>query len=198
MENICMYGYARCSTKEQNEGRQVNALRAFGVPEQNIVVEKMSGKNFDRPLYTNLVKTLKNHDTLVIKSVDRLGRDYKDVIENWRIITREVGAHIVVLDFPILDTRQTNLNLTGEFIAEIVLQILSYLSEMEFSQIKQRQAEGIATAKAKGVKFGRKPKERPSIYEETVDRWQRHEISAREASRQLGISHSTFLRWVKE
>jgi len=198
MDNFCMYGYARCSTKEQNEGRQVNALLAFGVPEKNIVVEKMSGKNFDRPLYCELLKTLKTSDTLVLKSVDRLGRDYRDVIENWRIVTKEIGAHVVVLDFPILDTRQTDLNLTGAFIAELVLQILGYLSEMEFSQLKQRQLEGIAVAKSKGVKFGRQPKERPPIYEDLREQWWSMEISAREASRQLGISHSTFLKWVKE
>lgn len=198
MNDVCMYGYARCSTKEQNEGRQVVALQEFGVPEKNIVVEKVSGKNFDRPLYCELIKSLKPRDVLVIKSVDRLGRDYNDVIENWRMITREMGAHIVVLDFPVLDTRQNKLNLTGAFIADLVLQILSYMSEMEFSQIRQRQAEGIAAAKANGTKFGRKPKERPSSFENVHDRWQRNEISAREASRQLGISHSTFLTWVKD
>ena len=196
MEKGCLYGYARCSTKEQCEDRQVIALRAFGVPEHCIVVEKMSGQNFKRPLYCDLIKTLKPSDTLVVKSVDRLGRSYDDVIDNWRIITREIGAHIVVLDFPILDTRQSELNLTGAFIADLVLQILSYFSEMEFSQIRQRQAEGIAAAKAKGTKFGRVPKERPSQYEDLREKWRRNEISAREASRRLGISHSTFLSWV--
>jgi len=196
MDKGSLYGYARCSTKEQNEDRQVIALLEYGVPKQSIVVEKMSGKNFKRPLYCDLIKTLKPSDTLVVKSVDRLGRSYDDVIDNWRIITREIGAHIVVLDFPILDTRQSELNLTGAFIADLVLQILSYFSEMEFSQIRQRQAEGIAAAKAKGTRFGRTPKERPEQYVELREQWKQGQISAREASRQLGISHSTFLSWV--
>ena len=196
MEKGSLYGYARCSTKEQNEDRQVIALLEYGVPMQSIVVEKMSGKNFKRPPYCDLIKTLKPSDTLVVKSVDRLGRCYDDVIDNWRIITREIGAHIVVLDFPILDTRQSELNLTGSFIADLVLQILSYFSEMEFSQIRQRQAEGIAAAKAKGTRFGRTPKERPEQYNVLREKWKQGGISAREASRQLGISHSTFLSWV--
>ena len=168
------------------------------MPEKNIVVETMSGKDFKRPLYRKLVKKLKPGDTLILKSVDRLGRNYKEIIEEWRYITKEKEAALVVLDMPILDTRQKELNVTGTFIADMVLQILSYMAEMERTFNKQRQAEGIAAAKAKGTKFGREPKLRTELYEELRDCWYRDEISAREAGRMLGISHTTFLIWVRK
>lgn len=191
------YGYARVSTKEQNEERQLLALREFGIGEKNIYVDKQSGKDFERPQYKKLLKKLKPDDTLVIKSIDRLGRNYDEILEQWRIITKEKKAAIVVLDMPLLDTRQSR-DLTGTLIADIVLQLLSYVAQTEREFIRQRQAEGIAAAKARGVQFGRKPMERPPEYEETKALWQKGEISAREAGRRLGISHRTFLLWVTE
>lgn len=149
------YGYARVSTKEQNEQRQLIALQEFGVAEQNVFVDKQSGKDFERPNYRKLIKKLKPDDTLVIKSIDRLGRNYEEILEQWRIITKERGTAIVVLDMPLLDTRK-NRDLTGTLIADIVLQLLSYVAQTEREFIRQRQAEGIAAAKAQGVQFGRR------------------------------------------
>lgn len=191
------YGYARVSTKEQNEERQLLALREFGIDEKMIFVDKQSGKDFERPKYKKLLKKLKPGDTLVIKSIDRLGRNYDEILEQWRIITKEKRAAIVVLDMPLLDTRQ-NRDLTGTLIADIVLQLLSYVAQTEREFIRQRQAEGIAAAKARGVQFGRKPMVRPPEYEELKTLWQSKEISAREAAKKLNISHRTFLLWVNE
>jgi len=196
MKNAKMYGYVRCSTKEQNEDRQVLAMREFGVPDKGIVVEKMSGKDFNRPAYQALMKKLRPGDIFVIKSIDRLGRNYAEIIEQWRFITKEREASIVVIDMPLLDTRQKNRDLTASFIADIVLQILSYVAETERDFIRQRQAEGIAAAKAKGVKFGKQPKERPVMLDELRLQWLCGEVSSREAGRRLGISHTTFLTWI--
>ena len=191
------YGYARVSTKEQNEQRQLIALREFGIEEKRVYVDKQSGKNFERPNYQKLVKKLKPDDTLVIKSIDRLGRNYGEILEQWRVITKEKQVAIVVLDMPLLDTRK-NRDLTGTLIADIVLQLLSYVAQTEREFIRQRQAEGIAAAKARGVQFGRKPKERPAEYEAMKKLWQTGNLSARAAAKQLGISHRTFLLWVNE
>lgn len=191
------YGYVRVSTREQNEQRQLIALREFGVEEKRIFMDKQSGKDFDRPQYKRMVRKLKNGDTLVIKSIDRLGRNYDEILEQWRIITKEKQAAIVVLDMPLLDTRQ-NRDLTGTLIADIVLQLLSYVAQTEREFIRQRQAEGIAAAKEQGVKFGRRPMERPAQYEALREQWSRNEISARAAAKQMGITHRTFLRWVNE
>ena len=155
-----VYGYVRVSTKEQNEARQVIAMHEFGVDEQNIFVEKQSGKDFNRPQYRRLLRKIKAGDTLVIKIIDRLGRNYDEIIEQWRIITKDKQAAIVVLDMPLLDTRQGR-DLTGTLIADIVLQLLSYVAQTEREYIKRRQAEGIAAAKARGVQFGPKPMKRP-------------------------------------
>jgi len=190
------YGYMRVSTKDQNEARQKIALQEFGVDEGRIFLDKQSGKDFNRPQYKKLIRKLKAGDTLVIKSIDRLGRNYDEIIEQWRIITKEKQAAIVVLDMPLLDTRKGR-DLTGTLIADIVLQLLSYVAQTEREFIKKRQAEGIAAAKAKGVKFGPKQKERPSAYEACRQKWEQGEISAREAARRLEISHKTFLRWVQ-
>ena len=152
-----VYGYVRVSTKEQNEARQVIAMHEFGVVEQNVFIEKQSGKDFNRPQYKKLLRKLKAGDTLVIKSIDRLGRNYDEIIEQWRIITKEKQAAIVVLDMPLLDTRQGR-DLTGTLIADIVLQLLSYVAQTEREFIKRRQAEGIAAAKARGVRFGAHPR----------------------------------------
>ena len=191
------YGYIRVSTKEQNEQRQLIALSEFGIRESHIYMDKQSGKDFARPNYQKLIRKLKSGDTIVIKSIDRLGRNYEEILEQWRIITKEKQAAVVVLDMPLLDTRQ-NRDLTGTLIADIVLQLLSYVAQTEREFIRQRQAEGIAAAKQRGVKFGRRPMERPVAYPHIKQLWQRDEISAREAARQLGINHRTFLLWVNE
>ena len=159
------YGYARISTKEQNERRQLVALRDFGIKNDKIYMDKQSGKDFERIQYRRLLRTLKSGDTLVVKSIDRLGRNYEEILEQWRIITKEKQAAIVVLDMPLLDTRQ-NRDLTGTLIADIVLQLLSYVAQTEREFIRKRQAEGIAVARQQGVKFGRKPMERPVEYSE--------------------------------
>lgn len=191
------YGYIRVSTREQNEDRQRNALREFGIGDGQLYMDKQSGKDFQRPAYRRLLRKLKNGDTLVIKSIDRLGRNYEEILEQWRVITKEKQAAIVVLDMPLLDTRQ-NRDLTGTLIADIVLQLLSYVAQTEREFIHQRQAEGIAAAKARGVKFGRPPKSRPAEFAAVKARWEGGGISAREAARQMGVSHPTFLRWIRE
>lgn len=192
-----MYGYARVSTREQKEDRQMIALAGVQVPRRNIYMDKQSGKDFERIQYRRLLRTLKSGDTLVVKSIDRLGRNYEEILEQWRIITKEKQAAIVVLDMPLLDTRQ-NRDLTGTLIADIVLQLLSYVAQTEREFIRKRQAEGIAVARQQGVKFGRKPMERPVEYSELKKLWEQGEVSARKAAEQLGITHRTFLRWAKE
>ena len=189
------YGYIRVSTKEQNELRQVLALREAGIADRNIFLDKQSGKDFERQNYKKLMRKIKSGDTLVIKSIDRLGRNYDEILEQWRIIAKEKGTAIVVLDMPLLDTRK-NKDLTGTLIADIVLQLLSYVAQTEREFIRQRQAEGIAAAKLQGVRFGRKPREKPPEYGSLKELWARGEISAREAARRLGITHRTFLSWV--
>ena len=189
------YGYVRVSTKEQNELRQVLALREAGIADRNIFLDKQSGKDFERQNYKKLIRKIKSGDTLVIKSIDRLGRNYDEILEQWRIIAKEKGTAIVVLDMPLLDTRK-NKDLTGTLIADIVLQLLSYVAQTEREFIRQRQAEGIAAAKRQGVRFGRKPREKPPEYGSLKELWVRGEISAREAARRLGITHRTFLSWV--
>ena len=190
------YGYARVSTREQNELRQLVALEQFGLPESQIFVDKQSGKDFNRRSYKRLVRKLRPGDTLVIKSIDRLGRNYTEILEQWRLITKEKSAAIVVLDMPLLDTRQSR-DLTGTLIADIVLQLLSYVAQTEREFIHQRQAEGIAAAKANGVRFGRPLIEQPESFPAVKELWTSGRISAREAARQLGISAKTFARWAK-
>lgn len=191
------YGYARVSTKEQNEQRQIIALMAFGVSGKCIYVDKQSGRDFERPQYQRLVRKLKDGDTLVVKSIDRLGRNYEEILEQWRIITKEKAAAIVVLDMPLLDTRN-NRDLTGMLIADIVLQLLSYVAQTEREFIRQRQAEGIAAAKLRGVQFGRKPKEKPPEYPTVLEAWRRKELSARAAATRLGVTHKTFQKWSEQ
>lgn len=191
------YGYVRVSSRDQNEDRQVLAMREFGIETTNIYVDKQSGKDFNRPQYKRLLRKLRSNDTLVVKSIDRLGRNYQEILEQWRIITKAKQASIVVLDMPLLDTRQGR-DLTGTLIADIVLQLLSYVAEMERSYIKQRQAEGIAAAKLRGVRFGAPPKERTKTYYECLSQWNAGQITARAAAQKLGIHHKTFLRWTKE
>ena len=189
------YGYVRVSSRDQNEGRQMIAMQDFGVEKKQIYLDKQSGKDFERPQYQRLLRKIKSGDTLVIKSIDRLGRNYDEILVQWRTITKQKKAAIVVLDMPLLDTRQ-NRDLTGTLIADIVLQLLSYVAQTERDFIKQRQKEGIAAAKARGVQFGRTPMERPADYDQIKTLWFQEKISAREAGRQLGITHKTFLRWV--
>lgn len=190
------YGYVRVSTRDQNEARQMVAMKQFGVSDSCIFMDKQSGKDFNRPEYLKLVHRLNPNDVLVVKSIDRLGRNYEDILEQWRIITKEKQAAIVVLDMPLLDTRQGR-DLTGTLIADIVLQLLSYVAETERAFIRQRQAEGIAAAKARGQRFGRPQKERGDEYTVCVEQWKSGTLSAAEAGRRLGVSHNTFLKWAR-
>ncbi len=191
------YGYVRVSTKEQNEDRQLIAMGEFGVEENHIILDKQSGKNFERPGYRKLLRKLKAGDTLVIKSIDRLGRNYEEILEQWRLLTKEKQVDIVVLDMPLLDTRQGR-DLTGVLIADIVLQLLSYVAQTEREFNRQRQAEGIAAAKARGVHFGRRFKDRGENFERVMAAWREGKISGRAAAQTLGVAHGTFQRWCKE
>lgn len=194
MTNI--YGYARVSSKDQNEARQIIALSQFPVKKENIYIDKFSGKDFDRPKYSELIKILKEQDILVIKEIDRLGRNYEEILEQWRVITKEIKADIVVLDMPLLDTRARKENLTGTFIADLVLQILSYVAETERQSIKQRQREGIEAAKKRGVKFGRPCIPVPEEFYDLKEKWLNKKITSREAATTINVSQDTFLRWV--
>ena len=190
------YGYVRVSSREQNEERQVVAMQEFGVPDNCMVIEKQSGKDFNRPGYKKLIKKMKPEDTLVIKSIDRLGRNYDEILEQWRFLTKEKRVDVVVLDMPLLDTR-TGRDLTGTLIADIVLQLLSYVAQTEREFIKQRQREGIEVARAKGVHLGRKAMDRPENYEDVKSAWMNGEVSMRGAAKMLGISHTAFRSWVQ-
>ena len=189
------YGYIRVSTKDQNEDRQRIALTEVGVPTGNIILDKQSGKDFNRPGYRRLCKKVKPGDVLFIKSIDRLGRNYNEILDQWRYLTKEKQIAIVVLDMPLLDTRKGK-DLTGELIADIVLQLLSYVAQTEREFIRQRQAEGIAAAKARGVQFGRKALPLPSEFNSIYGRWINKELSARQSGKALGVTHQTFLKWV--
>lgn len=192
------YGYIRVSAKDQNPERQLIALRECNIREKDIFLDKVSGKDFERPQYMKLLKRLKKGDLLVVKSIDRLGRNYGEILEQWRKITKEIGVDIQVLDMPLLNTDSMHENLTGVFISDLVLQILAYVAETERSFIRQRQAEGIAAAKARGVKFGCEKNELPEKFEEYFQMWVAGEISTRKAAEELQISHSTFYRRCKE
>ena len=185
------YGYVRVSTQEQNEARQLTAMREFGVEEEHIVVEKLSGKDFRRPRYQRLVRSLKPGDVLVVKSIDRLGRNYDEILEQWGVITKKRKAAIVVLDMPLLDTRQGR-DLTGTLIADIVLQLLSYVAQTEREYIRQRQAEGIAAAKARGVRFGRERRILPDNFEELRQAWRGKKMTLKAAATACGIPKTTF------
>ncbi|MFI3250010.1 MAG: recombinase family protein [Eubacteriales bacterium] len=191
------YGYVRVSTKEQNEMRQLVAMKEFGILDENLFLDKQSGKDFSRPAYQKLVKRLGEKDTIIIKSIDRLGRNYDEILEQWRIITKEKRASIVVLDMPLLDTRDENRDLTGIFVADLVLQILCYVAQSERENIRQRQAEGIAVAKVNGVRFGRPKSERPANFSEICCLYLNQEITATDAAATLNISRTTFSRWYK-
>ncbi len=192
-----IYGYSRTSTPQQHGDRQRLALLNFGVPDNNIFTDQQSGKDFNRPAYKRLLRKLKVDDTLVIKSIDRLGRNYSEIIEQWRIITKEKKAAIVVLDTPLLDTRREK-DIMGTLIADLVLQIMSAFAQIERDFIKQRQTEGIAAAKARGVKFGRPEIPLPDNFDNVQQQWLRGEISARKAAKILGVSHVTFINWARK
>ncbi len=189
-----IYGYVRVSSKDQNEARQIIAMREFGIHDTCIVIDKQSGKDFSRPGYMQLMKKIKPGDTLVIKSIDRLGRNYDEILEQWRILTKEKHVEVVVLDMPLLDTRNGR-DLTGTLIADIVLQLLSYVAQTEREFIKQRQREGIEAAKARGVHLGRRAIPRPDNYEIVKQAWLQGEVSGRQAAAELGISHTLFRQW---
>lgn len=186
-----VYGYIRVSTKDQNEERQLVALQEVGVVEKNIYLDKQSGKDFDRPQYKQLIRKLKRDDLLYIKSIDRLGRNYEEIQQHWRFLTKQKGVDIVVLDMPLLDTRRGK-DLMGTFLADIVLQVLSFVAENERTNIRQRQAEGIAVAKAKGIKFGRPPMPLPSNFQSVYQKWKQGEITGLNAAKQCGMPLSTF------
>ena len=191
MEDINIYGYMRVSSKEQNEDRQKIALTEMGVPENNIYMDKQSGKDFERTQYKRLLRKLNENSVLYIKSIDRLGRNYGELNEQWRIITKEKKADIVVIDMPLLDTRREK-NLLGTFISDVVLALLSYVAENERTNIKQRQAEGIAAAKARGVKFGRPPLPIPENFYQMHKDWRTGKITIEEAAKACNMCPKTF------
>lgn len=192
-----MYGYVRVSTREQNETRQLIALQAVGIPPDNIYIDKQSGKDFNRVMYKRLIRKISEGDVLYVKSIDRLGRNYEDVIEQWKEITKGKGADIVVVDMPILDTRNGK-DLMGTFLTDVVLALLSYVSENERINIRQRQAEGIAAAKERGVVFGRRPIPLPDCFGEVYTLWKKKEINAESAAKLCGMSRSTFYDRVRK
>ena len=192
------YGYVRVSSKEQNPDRQLAAMQAQGIQVKDIYMDKQSGKDFDRTEYKKLIRKLAAGDKLVIKSIDRLGRNYEEILEEWRKITKVIGADIRVLDFPLLNTDIEHDNLTGIFVADLVLQILAYVAEQERDFIRRRQAEGIAIAKEKGVRFGCRKQDVPLRFEEYYNKWLSGKITVREGASQLGMSKSTFFRRCKE
>ncbi len=191
------YGYIRVSTREQNEDRQLMAMHEAGVPEGSIYIDKQSGKDFARPAYRKLLQKLRRDDLLYIKSIDRLGRDYREILHQWQMLTKEKGIDIVVIDMPLLDTRRGK-DLMGTFLSDVVLQVLSFVAENERANIRQRQAEGIAAAKARGVKFGRPSIPLPDNYEEIYRAWRGKSIALNEAARLCGMPPSTFYTKARE
>ena len=188
---MSVYGYIRVSTREQNEDRQLIALREQGVEDRNIFLDKQSGKDFNRPQYKRLLRKLKRDDLLYIKSIDRLGRNYEEIQNQWRLLTKDKGVDICVIDMPLLDTRRGK-DLVGTFLSDIVLQVLSFVAENERVNIRQRQAEGIAAAKARGVRFGRPPRPLPENYHSAYQRWKAGKITGTAAVRECGMPLSTF------
>ena len=191
-----IFGYARVSSKEQNEERQLVAFKEYGIDERDIYIDKQSGKDFNREQYSTLKHISRENDLLVIKSIDRLGRNYEMIINEWKDITKNIKADIVVIDMPLLDTRK-NKDLLGTFISDLILQILSYVAEQERTFIKQRQKEGIASAKSNGVKFGRPKIEKPDNFDIVVSQWKNKEIKTKEALELLDLKSNTFYTMVK-
>ena len=194
MDNI-VYGYIRVSSKDQNILRQIKAMEEWGVEKKYTYIDKQTGKDFERPAYQKMLKKLKRGDVIVVQSIDRLGRNYNDILEQWSIITKKKFVDIVVIDMPLLDTRQKKNDLTGRFVADLVLQILSYVAQTEREFIKKRQAEGIAAAKERGVKFGAKQKPLPCGYNEIKNKCEKGELSIRKGAKILNIPYSTFYNY---
>lgn len=192
-----IYGYVRVSHMDQNEGRQMVAMKEAGVPDGNIFMDKQSGRDFDRPQYLEMRGRLKEGDLLCILSIDRLGRDYEEIQNQWRILTKEIGIDICVIDMPLLDTRNGK-DLMGTFIADLVLQILSFVAESERANIRKRQEQGIAVAKAKGVKFGRPETPIPDNFDEIIKKWEKGYITVDDAVQRCGMSQATFYRRLRE
>ena len=192
-----IYGYVRVSSTDQNEDRQLVAMLEKNIPQRNIYIDKQSGKDFERPQYKKLVKKLREGDLLYILSIDRLGRNYEDIQKQWRILTKEIGIDICVIDMPLLDTRNGK-DLMGTFIADLVLQILSFVAQSERENIKKRQAQGIAAAKAKGVKFGRPESPTPDGFDKYISKWEKGQITTTEILKITGLTKSTFYRKVRE
>jgi DNA invertase Pin-like site-specific DNA recombinase len=194
---MATYGYIRVSASDQNEDRQLVALNELNIAAKNLYIDKQSGKDFERPAYQQLIKRLKEGDLLHVKSIDRLGRNYEEIQNQWRILTKDKGIDIAVIDMPLLDTRLKK-DLMGTFIADLVLQILSFVSQSERETIRKRQAEGIAAAKARGVRFGRPEKEMPANFGELIKKWEKDQNSLKEVLKICGISQSTFYRKMRE
>lgn len=194
---MSVFGYVRVSSTDQNEDRQMIALRNANVPKKNILIDKQSGKDFERPSYKKLMRRLKAGDLLYILSIDRLGRNYEEIQKQWRILTKEIGADVCVLDMPLLDTRNGK-DLMGTFIADLVLQILSFVAQNERESIRKRQAEGIAAAKARGIKFGRPEKKTPQKFSALVEQWEQKRLPFSEVLRQCNMSEATFYRRLRE
>ena len=192
-----VYGYVRVSSIDQNEDRQMMAMNKLKIAEENIFTDKQSGKNFNRPAYQKLVKKLKCGDLLYISSIDRLGRNYEEIQKEWRILTREKGVDIAVIDMPLLDTRRGK-DLVGTFLADVVLQILSFVAENERENIRKRQAEGIRVAKMRGVRFGRPIKNPPENFAEIIKRWERGKMSFSEVLQETGLKQATFYNRLRE
>ena len=190
------YAYIRVSSRDQNEDWQKNAMVEYGIAPGNIYMDKQSGKDFERPGYQRLLRKLKTGDTIVIKSIDRLGRNYDEILEQWRLLTKQKQVDIIVLDMPLLNTKQGK-DLTGVVIADIVMQLLSYVAQTEREFLQQRQAEGIAAAKSRGVQFGRRRIDRPEMYPEIKKAWEAGELTAGQAADALGVSRTTFFKWVR-
>ena len=189
--NISTYGYIRVSTREQNEDRQLLAMRELSIPQKNLYMDKQSGKDFERPQYKKLVRRMKKDDLLYIKSIDRLGRNYREILEQWRVLTKDKGVDIVVLDMPLLDTRRGK-DLMGTFLSDIVLQVLSFVAENERTNIRQRQAEGIAAARARGVRFGRPPRPLPGNFHQMYQLWKGGKVTGTAAAKACGMPLATF------
>jgi len=195
--NMKTYGYIRVSSQDQNEDRQLRAMEPLQIPQRQLFIDKQSGKDFNRPKYQKLIRILRPGDLLYVLSIDRLGRNYEEIQTQWRILTKEKGVDIVVLDMPLLDTR-LHKDLMGTFIADLVLQILSFVAQSERDSIKKRQAQGIAAAKAKGVQFGRPVKTAPANFGEVVKQWEHKEITLADIKTQYNLSRTTFYRRLRE
>ncbi len=191
------YGYVRVSSADQNEQRQLLALQEMQVPQNHIFLDKLSGRDFERPGYKRLLRRLRQGDLLYILSIDRLGRNYGEIQEQWRLLTKEKRVDICVMDMPLLDTRQGK-DLMGTFIADLVLQILSFAAQTERESIRTRQAQGIAAAKARGVRFGRPPKPVPAELPQMIRTWEQHQLSLEAVLSRCGVSRSTFYRWLRQ